>query len=60
MRDRKLVEQVQTLYKSGIRKCDIARKLNQDTTNVSRWCRKLTVLGKIDETSSYQEKERYH
>ena len=59
MRDRKLVEQAQALYLSGIRKCDIARRLNQDTTNISRWCRKLSPLDKITQTSSYQEKERY-
>jgi hypothetical protein len=60
MRDRKLVEQVQELYKSGIRKCNIARQLNQDTTNISRWCRKLSPLDQISESSSYQEKERFH
>ncbi|MBP9670609.1 hypothetical protein KBD75_04390 [Candidatus Woesebacteria bacterium] len=59
MRDRRLVEQVQALYQSGVRKCDIARKLNQDTTNISRWCRKLSPLDKVTQTSSYQEKERY-
>ncbi len=59
MRDRKLVEQVQSLYSSGMRKCDIAKKLNQDTTNISRWCRKLSPLDKISTSSSYQEKERY-
>ncbi|MFH2019075.1 MAG: hypothetical protein ABII80_00450 [bacterium] len=60
MRDRKLVEKVQSLYQSGIKKCDIARKLNLDTSNVSRWCRKLSWLNKIAEFSSYQEKERHH
>ncbi|MFH1244250.1 MAG: hypothetical protein V1487_01590 [bacterium] len=60
MRDRKLVEQVQLLYKSGIKKCDIARKLNLDTSNVSRWCRRLCSLDKVNVLSSHQEKERHH
>lgn len=54
------MEEVQTLYQSGIRKCEIARKLNIDTSNVSRWCRKLCSLDQVTELSSHQEKDRYH
>jgi len=58
MRDRKLVEHVQILFKSGIRKCEIAKRLHQDTTNISRWCRKSTVFETLKNPITYQEKKR--
>ncbi|HSV94755.1 MAG TPA: hypothetical protein VLH94_02130 [Spirochaetia bacterium] len=58
MRDRGLVEYVQTLFSSGLKKCDIARKLHQDTSNVSRWCRKSTVFDSLGTPITYQERTR--
>ncbi len=59
MRDRRLVEQVQALSKSGLKNYEIAKKLNKSTSNISRWCRKSKEISKPNATSSYQEKIRY-
>ncbi len=59
MRDRKLVEVVQSLSESGLRNYEIAKKLNKSTSNISRWCRKAKEITKPSLDSSYQEKSRY-
>lgn len=59
MRSRLLVEQVQSLSKSGLKNHEIAKKLNKSTSNISRWCRKAKEISEPTPTSSYQEKARY-
>lgn len=58
MRDRALVERTQTLLKTGLRKCEIAKTLHQDTSNISRWCRKMTVFDALKKPVTYQERKR--
>ncbi len=60
MRDRKLVEQVQELYLSGMKRREIGNLLGKSSSDISRWCRKLCPLDRITESSSHQEKDRYH
>ncbi|OIN91325.1 hypothetical protein AUJ42_02025 [Candidatus Collierbacteria bacterium CG1_02_44_10] len=58
MRDRNLVEYVQELFKSGLRKCEIVEMLHQDATNISRWCRKSTVFDTLEKPVTRQERTR--
>ena len=60
MRDRRLVEQVQKLFASGMTRSEIGRSVGKSSSDISRWCRKLCPLDKITELSSHQEKDRYH
>ncbi len=53
-----MVEEVQLLHQEGMGVCDIARKLHQDSTQISRWCRKATLLNTLKNPTTHQEKTR--
>lgn len=58
MRSRVLVEKVQKMYKDGLGVCEIAKLLKQDSTNVSRWCRKNTTFTTLENPTNKVELER--
>ncbi len=60
MRDRRTVERAQELFANGMKRPEIGKMLGKSSSNISRWCRKLCPLDRITESSSRQEKERYH
>jgi len=53
-----LVEQTQRLFESGLNGREIAQKLHQDTSSISRWCRKSTMFDTLKKPVTFQEKTR--
>lgn len=60
MRNRILVEHVQSLSRSGYKNHEIARKLNLNSSSVSLWCRKYKDIRTTISTSTQQEVSRYN
>gem|GEM_PF-795335 len=59
MRNRTLVETAQSLHLTGLGIRKIAHILHQDSTQISRWCRKATILNTLKHPITRQEKDRH-